>query len=269
MAACPDLVSVGTLGEMARKKLHGDRVTYGRVCFVADAIPASRGEAGEVRLIGVPASGDDAVARVKTVAPFAKGVPLTAFSLGDLYNLASGDHMVLVELAKALRAAGLDGVAEVPLDRLDDPIEIVRAVVHGGLHARRATIERAPFSARLALIESARDVQRATSAFKAFAPLPRVDPPDSPSTGYDDVRTIAMARVMCVNIPLIQVDWPLYGPKLAQVAIAYGADDIDGVSAVDAPDAGPRRSAREDIERQITAAGALPAPRNGRYEIAL
>jgi 2-iminoacetate synthase ThiH len=57
----------------------------------------------------------------------------------------------------------------------------------------------------------------------------------------------------------------LYGPKLAQVAIAYGADDIDGVAAVDTLQLGHRRSPREDIERQIRAAGAAPMERDGRY----
>jgi 2-iminoacetate synthase ThiH len=71
---------------------------------------------------------------------------------------------------------------------------------------------------------------------------------------------------MCRSISLIQVDWPLYGPKLAQVAIAYGANDIDGIAAVDPPDLGTRRSPREDIERQIRAAFATPVERNGRYE---
>ena len=61
------------------------------------------------------------------------------------------------------------------------------------------------------------------------------------------------------------MDWPLYGPKLAQVAIAYGADDIDGVAAVDTLQLGHRRSPREDIERQIRAAGAAPVERDGRY----
>ena len=70
-------------------------------------------------------------------------------------------------------------------------------------------------------------LQRDTHALAAFAPLPRVDPPEAPSTGYDDVKTIVAARLMAASIPHIQVDWALYGPKLAQVAIEYGADDID------------------------------------------
>ena len=87
-----------------------------------------------------------------------------------------------------------------------------------------------------------------------------------PSTGYDDVRTVVLAR-LCTSIQSIQVSWALYGPKLAQVAIAYGADDLDGVAPVDTVELGHRRSPREDIERQIRAAFAEPIERDGRFEL--
>ena len=109
-------------------------------------------------------------------------------------------------------------------------------------------------------------VQEETSALRAFAPLPRQDPANLPATGYDDVRTVAAARLMARSIPFIQVDWALYGPKLAQVAIAYGANDIDGVAVTDAQNLGHRRSPKEDIERQIRAAACVPVERDGRYE---
>ena len=176
--------------------------------------------------------------------------------------------MALADFARELRAAGLDGVADVPVDLLGaDATEAVRALLHGGLLAKRATIERAAFDQRLDLIEHAAAIQRETNAFAAFAPLPRVDPIDVPSTGYDDVKTIVAARMLAANIPSVQVDWVLYGPKLAQVAIEYGADDIDGVAAVDVEKLGARRSPKIDIERQIRSAFAEPAERNGRYEI--
>jgi aminodeoxyfutalosine synthase len=271
VAQCTDLVSVGLLGEGARKSIRSERVTFGRVCEIAgDSLPASRGAAGEVRLTGVPASIDAARARVRAARAFAGGVPLTAFSLADLVALTGHDDIALADLARALASDGLAAVAEIPIDRLGDEeraSEAVRAVRHGGLHAWRATVDRADYAGRLEIIERAAAIQRATGAFKAFAPLPRTDPRTMPSTGYDDVRTVAVARLVCRDIPSIQVDWPLYGPKLAQVAITYGADDIDGVAPVDDPAAGPRRAAREDIERHIRAAFAQPAERNGRYEI--
>jgi len=267
----PDLVSAGILGEQARKAGSGDRVTYGRVSVQAEGAPeAPIGEAGDVRLVGAPDSIDAARLRVRAAVARAAGIPLTGFSLADLLALVGSDHLGLADLARVLRADGLDAVAEVPLDGLgdtDNAVEVVRAVVHGGLGAWRATVNRAPLASRLDLIERAAHVQRETGALRAFAPLPRLDSPDTPSTGYDDVRTIAAARLLCREIPAIQVDWKLYGPKLAQVAIAYGANDIDAVDAVDVLNLGPRRSPREDVERQIRAAFAMPAERDGRYGV--
>lgn len=268
--ASPDLVGVGLLGELARKSVTGDVVTFCRVREVKDGDTAAGPDhAGEVRLTGAPSSIEEARARVRAAVGVAGSLPVTGFSLADLLALAGRDHLALADLAKALRADGLDAVAEVPLDGLGDTenaVEVVRATLHGGLQCRRATITSASIDRRLDLVERAVAVQRETSAFKAFAPLPRQDPSDAPATGYDDVRTVAIARLMCRTIPFIQVDWPLYGPKLAQVAIAYGANDIDGVAAVDQPELGPRRSAREEIERQIRAVVATPVERNGRYE---
>ena len=271
MLESPDLISVGLLGEMARHAATGDTVTYGRVCVITPAsMPAEPGEAGEVRLLATPASLDEARAWVKAAGPLAAGKAFTAFSLSDLAAIAGPDLAALTALCRALREAGLDAIALAPIDLLggaDRAIGIVRAAVAGGLAVPRATIASAPIDVRLGLIETAAAIQAATGAFKAFAPLPAQDPADSPATGYDDVRTVAAARLMCRSIPFIQVDWASYGPKLAQVAIAYGANDLDGVAPVDRPELGSRRSAREEIERQIRAAFATPVERDGRYEV--
>lgn len=273
-----DLVGVGEIGAAARKAKHGARVTFGRVLELPQGVVgadfkdrAQEIAAGEFRITGKPASAEEAVSWTKTAkaahAEHAGAAVFTGFSLADLVTVTGGDHMVLVELAKALRAHGLEGVAEVPVDKLgEDPAEILRAVLHGGLVAKRATIVEAKFDARLDLIELAESIQRETGAFSAFAPLPRVDPVDVPSTGYDDVKTIVITRLLAPSIDSVQVDWVLYGPKLAQVAIEYGADDIDGVAALDFEKLGVRRSPKADIERQIRSAFAEPAERNGRYE---
>jgi aminodeoxyfutalosine synthase len=128
-------------------------------------------------------------------------------------------------------------------------------------------VDRVSGDAGLDLIDRAVAVQQETGVLRAFAPLPRTDRSEAPSTGYDDIRTVAVAQLVAGGaIPAIQLDWVLYGPKLAQVAIAYGATDIDGVSAVDTAGLGPRRAPRADIERQIRSAFADPVERNGRYE---
>lgn len=269
LLADPDLVSVGMLGEQARVATTGDRVAYGRVLeIVGGTSLAGLDEAGEVRIAATPSSPEDAISRASAAAEVAGGRPLTGFSLATLLGLTGGDHLALSDLARALRRAGLEAVAEAPLDLLGDTenaIEVVRAALHGGLAVRRATVSVAAVGDRLALIERAVRIQQETSALRAFAPLPRQDPATLPATGYDDVRTIAAARLMARSIPFIQVDWPLYGPKLAQVAISYGANDIDGVAVIDKQNLGPRRSPREDIERQIRAAACVPVERDGRY----
>jgi aminodeoxyfutalosine synthase len=267
LMACPDLVSIGALGEAARKAVHGDRVTFGRVCLVGATAPVELGDAGEVRLEQASSAIGDAREKVRAARSLAGGVPLTGFTLVELLQLAGGDHLALVEISRALKSDGLESTA-LPLDRFEteSAVEVVRAAMSGGLGVWRGTVEKSTPETRLDVIERAAAVQRETKALRAFAPLARFDARDTPSTGYDDVRTIAVARLVCRSIPSIQVDWSLYGPKLAQVAIAYGADDLDAVAAVDTLQLGHRRSPAEDVRRQITSAFATPVERTGRFE---
>lgn len=268
--ASADLIRVGVLGETARRRMSGDDITFGRVCELdAGVLPATYGQAGEVRLIGKPASLEEACDRVAKAAEWATVVPLTGFSAADLLELAGHDHLALAEHASRLRAAGLEGVAECPVDRFsrtEETIDVVQALLHGGLRVDRLTVDRAPLDRRLELAERAAAIHDATGCVRAFAPLPRLDSKETPSTGYDDVRTIAATRLLCRDIASVQVDWQLYGPKLAQVGLAYGANDIDGVLPIDMMDLGLRRSPREEIVRQIRAAAGVPVERNGRYE---
>jgi aminodeoxyfutalosine synthase len=110
------------------------------------------------------------------------------------------------------------------------------------------------------------DLQHAVGVLRAFAPLPRRVNPAVPTTGYEDVKRVALARIVADTVPSIQVDWALYGPKLAQVALTMGADDLDAVSADDAAPDGRRRARLEEVRRNIRAAGQEPVERNGRFE---
>jgi aminodeoxyfutalosine synthase len=215
--------------------------------------------------MGKPASVAAAVAAVKAVRALAGTIPLTAFSLADLSDLVDGSAASLTDLAGRLAAAGLEIVAEAPVDALVDPVGAVRAVRDGGLQVPRLTVRQMAEDDRVRLVSLARDIQSAVGGVRAFAPLPRVTSVAQPTTGYDDVKVIAMARLLAGNIDSIQVDWPLYGPKLAQVALTMGADDVDGVSALDG-DLGRRRSPIEEIRGNIVAAGLEPVERDARFE---
>jgi aminodeoxyfutalosine synthase len=165
-----------------------------------------------------------------------------------------------------LQEAGLDLVAEAPFDRLQDPRRSIEEVNIAGLALARLTVDQAPDVELLAHLERVVELQRAVGVVRAFAPLPRRMNPALPTTGYDDVKRVALARLVVQNVSSIQVDWALYGPKLAQVALAVGADDIDNVSASEEAPDGRRRSPLEEILRNIRAAGFEPVERNGRFE---
>jgi aminodeoxyfutalosine synthase len=102
---------------------------------------------------------------------------------------------------------------------------------------------------------------------RAISPLPSVLDSLRPTTGYDDVKSVALARLAAPNIPDVQVDWLRYGPKLAQVALTFGANDVDNVPASDEAPEGRRRAPLEEVRRNIQAAGFEPAERDGRFSL--
>ncbi len=74
---------------------------------------------------------------------------------------------------------------------------------------------------------------------------------------------VALARLGLPSVATIEVDWQQYGPKLAQVALTFGANRPGSRFAVDDPALGRRRSNLEDVRRNIAAAGFTPVERTG------
>jgi hypothetical protein len=220
----------------------------------------------ELRILADFANLNDTLARVKQVVALAGTVPVSVGSLADAAACAARTGQPLVELLRAVRHAGAVAIAEAPLDLIPDPEPAFEAARDAGLDVARVTVHHvAEISARVALLRRAAELQHSLGWLRSFAPLPRKWNTASPSTGYDDVRQVALARLVCDNIPSIQVDWSLYGPKLAQVALTIGADDLDAVSAEDdAPD-GRRRGPIEQVRRNISAAAFTPVERDGRW----
>ncbi|HEY8549982.1 MAG TPA: hypothetical protein VIL35_08520 [Vicinamibacterales bacterium] len=260
-----DLVALGMLASAVRRQRAGDTVTFVRVleldvsANMPDAFPPGT---GEVRLTGRPASVDAAIAKAAAAVDRAGTVPVTAWSLGDLAALA-GDAAGFVTAVHGLREAGVYGLAETWLDEVD-PLLVHRAL-EAGLALSVVGFRRRP-SDPVAGLRRVRDIQDATGRLRAVAPLPREAPVDAPSTGYDDVKLVALARVLVDNVTHVQVDWRLHGPKLAQVALLYGANDFDRVEAGDEAPLGPRRAPLEEVRRNIQAASLVPVARNGRFE---
>jgi hypothetical protein len=265
----PDLIAVGVAGDDKRRQMHGAKTTFVRVFELhvdapAQSLPAGT-QAGEIRLIGVPGSLESAVAAVRAAVALAQGTPVTGFSVFDLQGLPES----MSEACAALRAAGLVAVTRLQLDSVTNPVEAVRAIHDAGLRLPTMSVDIVGDDERKDVCERAADLQNTVGGFNAFAPLPRTMSLTKPTTGYDDVKMVALARVVVANVPSIQVDWQLYGPKLAQVALTVGADDVDNVSAVDAGVLGTRRSPLEEIKGNIKAAGLEAIERDGLFNIGL
>ena len=266
LVGTPDLLGLGSVADTMRRVRRGRQVTFVRVVEAPiDAeLPAIPPGAGEIRIVGRPDDADAALTVTRRVRAAAGEVPVTGFALDELVEACGEDTHRVADLFAALREAGLALVAEARVDCARDPrwIELAATV---GVPVARLTVsgreaEAGTWARRVASWRSA------VGSVRAFAPLPRVAAP-RPATGYADVRQVALARLLVDNIDSIQVDWSVYGPKLAQVALAFGADDVDAVSPIDSIELGWRRAPLEEIVRNISAAGLAPMQRNGRFEI--
>jgi aminodeoxyfutalosine synthase len=89
-------------------------------------------------------------------------------------------------------------------------------------------------------------------------------------TGFTDLKTIAVARLLLDNIPHIKAYWVMLTPRIAQVAQRFGADDIDGTIVEERiyHDAGATTTQslrREELLRLIREAGREPVERDTLY----
>lgn len=266
LASTRDILALGSLADRARRRKHGGVTTFLRVAEVPDqaaggslARPAG---AREVRLAGGLQSLETAVKAVRGAAAMAGGLPVSGFSLAALEALATAEHGTLASVLSALRDAGLTSLAEAPMDALADWRGALEAASACGVAVPRLTIDSAA-GGIVPLLERVSEACRLPGVSPVFAPLPRRPGPE-PTTGYEDVKSIALARLL-LDVDHIQVDWRLHGPKLAQVALTVGADDVDNVAAEEEHPEGRRRAPLEEILRNIRAAGLEPAERDASF----
>lgn len=77
-----------------------------------------------------------------------------------------------------------------------------------------------------------RELQDITGGFQAFIPLSyhpkNTDMGGFYSSGIDDLKTVAISRLLLDNFPHIKAYWIMLGEKIAQLALLFGADDLDG-----------------------------------------
>jgi aminodeoxyfutalosine synthase len=120
-----------------------------------------------------------------------------------------------------------------------------------------------------------RELQDETHGFVAFIPL--AFHPENTAlshipkpSGYADLRNIAVARLLLDNFEHIKAYWIMLSPSIAQIALRFGANDLDGTVVEEKiyHDAGARTSEftpRAELERLIRAAGRVPVERDTLY----
>lgn len=261
LEAGSDILSLGMLADAARRRVRGGDVTYLRVAARGLDSPETGVPAGarEIRLTGAPPTLDaamDAVARARTLAGERT---LSGFAWTEVAQLGPRPAVL-----RALREAGLDAIAHVALDMEGGARAALEQLAETGYQRLRVGIDQSP---RVELFRDLAAFQDRFACVQAVAPLPRQAEATRPTTGYQNVRAVAFARLAAPNVPTVQVDWQRYGPKLAQVALTFGADDLDWVSPSDDAPEGPRRAPLEDVRRNVEAAGLIAVERDGRFNV--
>jgi aminodeoxyfutalosine synthase len=122
-----------------------------------------------------------------------------------------------------------------------------------------------------------REAQDVTGGFQCFVPLAfhpantnmeRLQPP----TGADDLRVYAVSRLMLDNVPHVKAYWTMVGQKTAQIALWFGADDLDGTVEEEriyhmAGARTPQALTRAELVRLVRAAGRTAVERDTLYNV--
>jgi aminodeoxyfutalosine synthase len=220
------------------------------------------------------------------------GVHLKAFTMVEIAFLAKRAKISIRETLEKLKAAGVDslpgGGAEVFSER-------VRRIICDHKIDGNEWLETARLAHQIGLksnctmlyghLETAEDltdhlvklrgVQDETGGFVTYIPL--AFHPDHtalshlPKTsGFNDLKQIAIARLLLDNIPHIKAYWIMLTPSMAQIAQRFGANDIDGTVVEEKiyHDAGAtteQHLRRKDLLRLIREAGREPIERDTSY----
>jgi len=226
-------------------------------------------------------------------------VLLHCFSPPEVHYLAERAGLPVRTVLERLRAAGLDslpgGGAEILVDRVRRLTSPNKCTTDQWLHVMRtAHALGMPTSAtmvfghvetpaeRIAHLARLRDLQDETGGFLSFIAWPFQAPntalaasgdlgPDwRPVSGAEYLRLLAVARIFLDNIPNVQASWVTMGPRIGQVALAFGANDLGSTMIeenVVAATGCVHRASPQTLRRLIEAAGFEARQRNSRYQI--
>lgn len=219
-------------------------------------------------------------------------VHLKAFTMVEVQYFAKISRLSIEDTLRAMKDAGVDslpgGGAEIFHPRVRKVIcdhktsgqmwlSIARAAHQIGLRSNATMLygHIENHEERVEHLLALRALQDETGGFVAFIPLEFH--PDNTAlshlpkpTGFDALKNIAVARLLLDNFDHIKAYWIMLTPRIAQIALRWGADDMDGTVIEEKiyHDAGARTeqfTPRAELERLIRAAGRTPVERDTLY----
>ncbi|MDA8171047.1 MAG: aminofutalosine synthase MqnE [Nitrospiraceae bacterium] len=156
-----------------------------------------------------------------------------------------------------------------------DWLKVMRAAHNAGIKTNATMLygHIENYGHRVAHLEKLRRLQDETGGFQAFIPLPHQPGNEiggRPSSGLEDLKCIAVSRIFLDNFDHVKAYWVMLGEKLSQVALRFGADDLEGTVIEEkiAHSAGARTRpglAEEEIRLMIEKAGKRPVRRDFKY----
>lgn len=233
----------------------------------------------------------DMIRRIKEILP---QVTVKAFSAVELDYMITEAGLSLAEGLKLLKDSGMETLPGGGAEIFDEEIrrricgekssserwlEVHRTAHKLGIPTNATMLygHVESLAHRIDHLDRLRRLQDQTGGFNAFIPLKYRSMNNSMSdlgetSVVDDMRTLAVSRIFLDNFPHIKAYWPMYGKSVTQLALAFGADDIDGTiddttkiySMAGAEDTKPRMGITE-MRALITEAGYEPCERDSFY----
>ena len=181
-----DILSLGMLADEVRRARVGETVTYTRVLELPGATQDAplQASGAEVRIMRLPNTFEETEALVAEARMLAGPQLLTGFSLSDIADRHWGK---LVDILKRLKRAGLDAIAEAPVDRLHDAEDALQACEAAGMPVRCLSLQ-SPIEGdgRSSWLIHLRDLVKKFPAIDTVNPLSREQSVAVPTTGYED-----------------------------------------------------------------------------------
>ena len=220
---------------------------------------------------------------------------IKAFTAVEIHYWAEKYGKSYAEVLSELRAAGLDtmpgGGAEIFAPRVrrkicddkataDQWLEVHRTAHRLGIKTNSTMlyghVER--LDERVDHLRRLRELQDETGGFQVFIPLAfhpehnMIGKAFPKPTGYDALRTLAVARLYLDNFDHVKAYWVSLGERLAQTALAFGVDDLDGTVLEEriyhmAGATVPQALSEKTLHELIRAAGRVPAERDSHYRV--